>query len=124
MKEKEALQEVIVSRSIADIEVITDAKNDVHVTVTRDAMAREIVRQLTGLYIVHGIHFVRRSELMQICSKAHGLMAQDTGWGINHVEKPIDDLVDEGVIERVQYTQPKKATFLRLTNKYVNNNLK
>jgi len=124
MKVKEELQEVVVNRSIEDIELVVDSQNTTHVTVTREAMAREIVRQLTGLYIVHGIRYVRRSELMQICAKAHGLLAQDTRWGIHHVEKPVDDLVEEGVVERVQYTAPKKATFIRLTNKYVNENLK
>lgn len=124
MKVKEKVQEVVVSRSIEDIELVVDSHNDTHVTVTREAMTTEIVRQLTGLYIVHGLRYVRRSELMQICSKAHGLLAQDTRWGIHHVEKPIDDLVEEGVVERVQYTAPKKATFIRLTNEYVNENLR
>lgn len=124
MKVKEEVQDVVVSRSIEDIELVVDSQNDTHVTVTREAMAREIVRQLTGLYIVHGLRYVRRSELIQICSKAHGLLSQDTKWGIHHVEKPIDDLVEEGVVERVQYTAPKKATFIRLTNEYVNENLR
>jgi len=124
MKVKEELQEVVVNRSVEDIELVVDSQNTTHVTVTREAMAREIVRQLTGLYIVHGIRYVRRTELLQICSKAHGLLKTDSRWGIQHVEKPMNDLVEEGVIERIQYTAPMKATFIRLTNKYVNENLK
>jgi hypothetical protein len=67
---------------------------------------------------------MRRTELHEICSKAHGLLKTDGGWHIHTFEKPVDELVAEGVLERIQYTEPKKATYLRLTNKYVNENLK
>jgi hypothetical protein len=87
-------------------------------------MKREMVKQLTGFYMLHGIRTLRRTELLQLCSKSYGLLKTDSGWGIHAVEKPIDDLVDEEVVERIQYTEPKKATYIRLTNKYVNDNLK
>lgn len=117
------LQEVVVQRSMDDIEVIVDAQDTVHTTLKKEAMKKEIVRQLTGFYHIHGIRTIRRTELIELCNERHGLLKGDSKWGIHHIEKPIDDLVDEGIVERIQYLEPLKATYLRLTNSYVNENL-
>jgi hypothetical protein len=124
MKVKEEVQEVVVNRSINDVMVEVDKQNHTHITLTSEVTKQELVKQLVGFYNLHGIRTMRRSELHEICSKAHGLLKTDGRWHIHTFEKPVDDLVEEGVLERIQYTEPKKATYLRLTNKFVNDNLK
>jgi hypothetical protein len=121
---KEVMQAVSLQRSIENIEVITDTRNDIHVNLKLQAMKDEMVKQLTGFYILHGIRTLRRTELHELASKAHGLLKNDGRWHIHSVEKPIDELVEEGVIERIQYTEPKKATYIRLTSAYINKHLK
>jgi hypothetical protein len=121
---KEIMQEVSLQRSIENIEVVTDTRNAIHVTLTFQAMKDEMVTQLSGFYMLHGIRTLRRTELHELASKAHGLLKTDGGWHIHSVEKPIDELVEEGIIERIQYTEPKKATYIRLTSSYINEHLK
>ena len=117
---KEETRTVIISRPTNDI-LVDEDKHGIHVTLSCNAMKKELVNQLTGLLMIHGIKSVRRTELHELASKAHGLLKTDSGWGIHSIEKPFDELVAEGVIERIQYTQPKKATYIRLTAKFVNN---
>jgi hypothetical protein len=124
MTTKEEIQEVALNRAISEVAVEVDSRNKTHVTLTHETTKRELVKQLVGFYNLHGIRTMRRTELHGICSKAHGLLKTDGGWHIHTFEKPIDELVAEGVLERIQYTEPKKATYLRLSNKYVNENLK
>lgn len=120
---KEETRTVIISRPSNDI-LVDEDKHGIHVTLSCDAMKKELVRQLVGIYMLHGIKSVRRTELHELASKAHGLLKTDSGWGIHSIEKPFDELVEEGVIERIQYTEPKKATYIRLTSKYRNANTK
>ena len=110
---------VIVTRPSEDILVEQD-KHGVHVTLNTETMKKEIVNQLTAFKALHGINSIRRTELHELCSKAHGLLKNDSGWGIHSIEKPFDELVEEGVIERIKYTSPKKATYIRLTSDYTN----
>lgn len=121
-KEKTKMTTVILSRPTSNILVAED-RHGIHVTLSCDAMKKEIVNQLIGLRAIHGIKSVRRTELHNLASKAHGLLKTDSGWQIHSIEKPFDELVEEGVIERIQYTEPKKATYIRLTSKFANNHI-
>jgi len=111
---------VMVNR-LSDEMLVEQDKHGIHVTLNTETMKKEIVNQLTAFNALHGIKSIRRTELHELCSKAHGLLKNDSGWGIHSIEKPFDELVAEGVIERIQYTSPKKATYIRLTSKFVNN---
>jgi len=119
---KDTDETVMVNRPSAEVFVEQD-KHGVHVTLRPQTMKKEIVKQLSALRALHGIKSVRRTELHELCTKAHGLLKNDSGWGIHAIEKPFDELVAEGVIERIQYTSPKKATYIRLSNKYVNDTI-
>jgi hypothetical protein len=121
---KEVMQEVSLNRSVENIEVITDTRNDIHVNLKLQVMKDEMVKQLSGFYMLHGVRTMRRSELHALASKVHGLLKTDGRWHIHSIEKPINELVDEGVIERIQYTEPKKATYIRLTSAYITKHLK
>jgi hypothetical protein len=120
---KEETRSVIITRPANDI-LVDEDKHGIHVTLSCDVMKKEIIKQLKGLMMIHGIKSVRRTELHELASKAHGLLKTDSGWGIHSIEKPFDELVAEGVIERIQYTQPKKATYIRLTATFINENVK
>ena len=121
---KEVMQEVSLNRSVENIEVITDTRNDIHVNLKLQVMKDEMVKQLSGFYMLHGVRTMRRSELHALASKVHGLLKTEGVWHLHSIEKPINELVDEGVIERIQYTEPKKATYIRLTSAYITKHLK
>jgi len=103
-----------------DTLLIAEDKHGIHVTLSCENMKKEIIKQLLGLRMIHGIKSVRRSELHTLASKAHGLLKTDSGWSIHSFEAPLDELVEDGVIERIKYTSPKKATYIRLTTKFAN----
>jgi len=115
---KTKLEEVPVMRPADELNV-TESHGKTHVTINNDTMKAEIVNQLWGFFGLHGIRTLRRTELHELCAKAHGLLKTDSDWGIHSFEKPLDDLEELGVIERIKYTEPKKATYIRLTNSYM-----
>ena len=89
MTTKEAIQEVALNRAISEVAVEVDSRNKTHVTLTHETTKRELVKQLAGFYNLHGIRTMRRTELHEICSKAHGLLKTDGGWHIHTFEKPV-----------------------------------
>jgi len=121
-KEKSKMSRVILTRP-ADKILVEEDKHGIHVTLNCDIMKKEIIKQLLALRMLHGIKSVRRTELHNLASKAHGLLKTDSGWTIHSIETPFDELEDEGVIERIKYTEPKKATYIRLTSKFANKHI-
>jgi hypothetical protein len=117
------MSNVTLSR-LTDTLLVEEDKHGIHVTLNCESMKKEIIKQLLGLRMIHGIKSVRRTELHELASKAHGLLKTDSGWSIHSIETPFNELVAEGVIERIKYTLPKKATYIRLTSKFANEHIK
>jgi len=122
---KDQLIEVILKREISDIELY-DHKDVVNVSLKTETFKAEVIKQLTALYNLCGIKTVRRTELLSMCVKKHGLLKTDTSWG-KLWEKALDDLADENVTERIRYKvsdgSAKQATYVKFTNKYIKDNL-